>query len=548
MELSFVLPGPEVLSTLRDACVNAVRSGVAGPMRPDRSVRQLDALRRWGMTLPGALAAATAVAPDAPALVDDAGALTYAELSDRVHRLAAAFADLGLSELDRVGVLCRNHAGLVTAVLALASLGADAVLLNTGAGPEQLAKVLVAQRVRLLVADAEFGPVPPGAPDGIAHVVAWGAAPGGTASLQALVDGVRPGRRLARPVRAGRLIVLTSGTTGTPKGAARPEPTSLTAAAALTGILAKIPLKAGAATLIPAPLFHTWGLAGLQLCLATRGTMVLARHFDAEATLALAARHRARQMFAVPVMLTRLLELPAEVRAGYDLTKLEIVVSSGSAIPVGTVTGFLDAFGDVLYNLYGSTEVSWASIATPKDLRVHPGTAGRPPLGTRLAIVGPAGGDVLYHATGRIFVGNPLLFTGYTDGSSREIRDGLMSTGDLGHVDAAGYLYVDGRADEMVVSGGENVFPREVEDVLSATPGVREAAVVGVPDEVWGQRLAAFVVLAPGSTLDADGVREIVRTALARHCVPRDVTFLDELPRNATGKVLTRELRARNHS
>ena len=543
MELSFVLPGPDVLATLRDACVNTVRSGVAGPMRPDRSMRQLDALRRWGPTLPGALAAAAAVAPHAPAVVDDAGTSTYAELSDRVHRLAAAFADLGLSELDRVGVLCRNHAGLVTTVLALATLGADAVLLNTGAGPEQLAKVLVAQRVRMLVADAEFGPVPPGAPDGVTHVRAWGTAAEAGTSLETLIDGVRSGRRIAPPVRAGRLIVLTSGTTGTPKGAARPEPNALTAAAALAGILAKIPLKAGAATMIPAPMFHTWGLAGLQLCLATRGTMVLARHFDAEATLALAARHRARHMFAVPVMLTRLLELPAPVRAGHDLSALKVVVSSGSAIPEGTVTGFLDAFGDVLYNLYGSTEVSWASIATPRDLRARPGTAGRPPIGTRLAIVDPLGGDVLYHATGRIFVGNPLLFTGYTDGSSREVRGGLMSTGDLGHVDADGYLYVDGRVDDMVVSGGENVFPREVEDLLSTAPGVREAAVVGVPDEVWGQRLAAFVVLASGTTLDADGVREIVRTKLARHCVPRDVTFLAELPRNATGKVLSGVLR-----
>jgi acyl-CoA synthetase (AMP-forming)/AMP-acid ligase II len=284
-------------------------------------------------------------------------------------------------------------------------------------------------------------------------------------------------------------------------------------------------------------------------------------------------------MFAVPVMLTRIVALPEAVRTAYDTSALRFVASSGSALPAATVTAFLDSFGDILYNLYGSTEVSWVSVATPRELRASPGTAGRPPLGTRLALLDPAGRPVAPGATGRVFVGNGMLFGGYTGGelasrpdaggelasrpdaggelasrpeaggelaSRPEVLEGLMSTGDLGHLDAAGLLYVDGREDDMVVCGGENVFPREVEDVLAAALGVREAAVVGVPDAEYGQRLAAFVVPEPGGGLDGDAVRELVRAQLARHCVPRDVTFLDELPRNATGKVLARELRERS--
>jgi acyl-CoA synthetase (AMP-forming)/AMP-acid ligase II len=537
--------------TLAVAALNTTRSGIVDLARPDRSLRQADAVRRWGTSLPGALAAAAAVAPGAVAVVDDAGSRTYAELATRTHRLAAALADLGLSERDRVGVLCRNSALMVETVLALAELGADAVLLNTGSGAEQTARVLAAQRVRLVVADGEFGPMladaTAGAPGSVEVVTAW-PEPGTDASgrsVDGLIEATRADRRLARPTRAGRLIVLTSGTTGTPKGAARPEPSALTAMVALTGLLSRLPLRARTPTLIPAPMFHTWGLAGLQLSLAGRSTIVLARRFDPEAALALTAEHGARQMFAVPVMLARILELPAATRAAYDTSALRLVASSGSALPTATVTGFLAAFGDVLYNLYGSTEVSWVGIATPRELRAHPATAGRPPLGTRVAILDAAGRPVDDGEVGRIFVGNPMLFDGYTDAGtgSRETRDGLMSTGDLGHLDAAGLLFVDGREDDMVVSGGENVFPREVEDVLTASPDIREAAVVGVPDQLWGHRLAAFVVPVPGAVLDADGVRALVRERLARHAVPRDVTFLRELPRTATGKVLARELR-----
>jgi fatty-acyl-CoA synthase len=273
--------------------------------------------------------------------------------------------------------------------------------------------------------------------------------------------------------------------------------------------------------------------------------MVLERRFDPERTLALIAQYRAEVFVAIPVMLLRMMELPADVRARYDTSSLRFVPLSGSALPGDLATHFMDAFGDVVYNLYGSTEVGSVSVATPADLRAAPTTAGRPPRGTLVRLLDDDDHDVAPDASGRIFVRGPLTFSGYTDGRSKAIVDGFMHTGDTGHFDRDGRLFVDGRDDEMVVSGGENVFPHEVEDVIARHPDVVEAAVVGVPDTEFGTRLKAFVVARPGTGLDADGLRDYVRANLARFKVPRDVEFVDELPRNGTGKVMRRDLEAR---
>jgi acyl-CoA synthetase (AMP-forming)/AMP-acid ligase II len=272
-------------------------------------------------------------------------------------------------------------------------------------------------------------------------------------------------------------------------------------------------------------------------------------------------------------MLQRLLDAPGVVPS------LRVAATSGSSLPIPVAQRFMDRFGDVIYNLYGSTEASWASIATPAELRAAPGCAGRPPRGTRVAIVGDDGRPVPPGVIGRIFVGNDMLFEGYTGGEKREYSpapqqpaskyspapqqpaskyspapqqpaskysDGMISTGDLGHVDSNGLLFVDGREDDMVISGGENVYPSSVEALLAELPQVREVAVAGVPDPEYGQRLAAWIALRDGEALDPDAVREYVRHRLARFFVPRDVHFVDALPRNATGKVLLRQLKGRS--
>ena len=499
------------MSTLFVATTMA-RRGLLRPGPPLRVLRQFAALRSWGFGLAGELRQAAARDPGRVAVIDENGAVTYAGLLARVQRLAR---QLPVGPGDRVGVLRRNSTGMVETLAAVAQRGADPVLMNTGLSGPQLEAVTRDQQLRLVVHDDEFavaGGLPASALDDL-PVLRTGAA--------------RP------PDRPGRTIVLTSGTTGMPKGARRPTPGGFSP---LCSIIDRIPLDAGVRMLVAAPLFHAWGFAGLQIGLALRATIVLRRRFDPADTLATLDRERCTALIAVPVMLQQLLEEPAR-----DVP-LTVAAVSGSALPGGLALRFMDRFGDILYNLYGSTEASWASIATPADLRAAPDTAGRPPHGTVVTALDEDGRPVPTGTPGRLFVGNEMLFEGYTGGTGREMRDGLLSIGDVGHLDADGRVFVDGRDDDMIVSGGENVFPSEVENLLADLPQVREVAVIGVPDEAYGQRLAAYLALRDGATLDADEVREHVRRHRARYCVPRDVIFVAALPRNATGKIVKREL------
>jgi fatty-acyl-CoA synthase len=334
-------------------------------------------------------------------------------------------------------------------------------------------------------------------------------------------------------------VILTSGTTGAPKGANRPSPGSLGPAAAL---LSRIPLRARETTMVAAPLFHSWGFAHLLLGTALSSTLLLRRRFDPLDTLQAVADHRASALIVVPVMLQRMLELDESERRAQDTSSLRVIASSGSALPGPLALRAMDAFGETLYNLYGSTEVSWATIATPAELRGAPGTAGRAPRGTVVKILDSTSRELPPGRSGRIFVCNELLFEGYTGGGDKPRVGALMSTGDLGHFDQGGLLFVDGRDDDMIVSGGENVFPSEVEHELARVPGVREVAVIGVPDPEFGQRLRAYVALDDGASLTEQELKDHVKSHLAGYKAPREVVFVDGLPRNATGKVVKREL------
>jgi fatty-acyl-CoA synthase len=339
--------------------------------------------------------------------------------------------------------------------------------------------------------------------------------------------------------RQGRMVILTSGTTGRPKGAARrADGASPDAAAA---VLERIPLRLCDTQVVAAPLFHGWGLTNLLFGLSRCATTVLARRFDAEATIRATSELGAHVLVVVPVMLTRILALDPGVLVAAPTPHLRVIASSGSALGGPLATAVLDRFGPVLYNLYGSTEVAVASIATPEDLRRAPSTAGRVVLGARVALLDGHGAPVAEGATGRIFVGSDARFDGYTGGGGKEEHDGLLATGDVGRFED-GLLFVEGREDDMIVSGGENVYPAEVEDLLAAHADVAEVAVVGVPDDAFGQALAAFVVVRRGSRVTAEELRAHVRQQLARHKVPRRVELVDELPRNTTGKILRRTL------
>jgi acyl-CoA synthetase (AMP-forming)/AMP-acid ligase II len=530
-------------------------TGLIRPERPDRSLRALATLRRWGSGSAAAYAVAAIRYPDSLAIVDERGTLTFAEVERRTNALARGLAAAGVGEQDGVAIMCRNHRWFIEATVACSKLGASVLYLNTGFAGPQIADVLRREGPTALIYDEEFAGLVREGAEGLRCFTAWcepaDSSSGERAAQQqaerqraedpSLEDLIVHGdpAPLRPPAEKGRVVMLTSGTTGTPKGASRGQPSSIEPAAAL---FSKIPLKARETTVIAAPMFHAWGFAHFGLALPLSSTLVLRRRFDPRETLAAVARHRATALAVVPVMLQRILELPAETIASYDLRALRIVALSGSALPGELATRAMDVLGDVLYNLYGSTEVAWATIATPEDLRAAPGTAGRPPMGTVVKLLDAEGREVARGERGRIFVGNDSVFEGYTGGGSKEIIAGLMSTGDMGRLDEAGRLFVDGREDDMIVSGGENVFPREVEDLLANHEQIEEVAVIGVEDREFGQRLKAFVVARENAGLSEEAIQEYVKENLARYKVPREVVFLDALPRNATGKILKREL------
>jgi fatty-acyl-CoA synthase len=517
--------------------------GLIRPMRPDKLARVGERYIRWGAS-PALGSAANAIThPDDTAIIDEAGALTWLETHRRSNALARALRDEGVGLGDGVAIMCRNHRYFIEATMACSKLGAVALYLNTAFAGPQLIDVMEREGPKAMIYDQEFTELLSDVKGGLRRYVAWEDEVDEVSetTVEELISGAHEDD-LEAPPEHGRYIILTSGTTGTPKGAQRSQPEGLGALAAL---LSKVPRRYGETAMIAAPLFHSWGFLHFMLSLPTVATMVLRPRFDPEDTLRSVAEHRARVLAVVPVMMQRILALPEEVKRRYDLSSLEVTAASGSSLPGELATKWMDEFGDNLYNLYGSTEVAWASVATPEDMRAAPGTAGRPPRGTVIRIVDEDGHDLPTGETGRIFIGNQLAFEGYTGGGDKEHLGELLSSGDVGHFDEDGRLFIDGRDDEMIVSGGENVFPREIEDLLADHEAVEEAAAIGVDDEEFGQRLRAFVVKADGKDASEEDLKGYVKKNLARYKVPREIVFVDELPRNATGKVLKRELAER---
>ena len=499
-----------------------VRAGLLTPVRPDRMLGMALAVARWGLTPATGYAAGAARHPDRVALIDDDGILTYREIDQRTDRLAGELRARGVGVGSPVGLLARNGRGFVEASIAVSKAGGDLLFLNTGSAGGQIAQVLDREQAVAVVHDAEFTELLAEASVGRAVVT--------TEELA----GLATTSQLGPPVKTGhqtRLVILTSGTTGAPRGAAR----SSGSIDDVVAMLSRIPLHAGETTVIASPVFHAWGLGHLTLAMLLGSTVVLTRKFDATRILELVEEHSATALIVVPVMLDMLVKA-----AGPETGSLKVIASSGSALPGDLATRTLETFGPVLYNLYGSTEVAYAAVATPEELAKDPRTAGRPPLGVTLRVVDEHGIACAPGIPGRVYVGSGLAFGGYTDGSDKHRLDGLVATGDLGIVGEDGLLTVLGRDDDMVVIGGENVYPNQVEDALLGHPGVVDVAVTSAPDAVYGTRLIAHVV---GEAAE-DELKELVRRKVARFAVPREIRFVGELPRNATGKVLKKELTA----
>ncbi|RDI31419.1 fatty-acyl-CoA synthase [Rhodococcus sp. AG1013] len=438
--------------------------------------------------------------------------------------------------VDEVGILCRNHADAVVALCAASAAGARVVLLNSDFGRRQVTEVAARERLDAVIHDEEFTPVVEGF-DG-PRWCAWTEDPDTEGSLSALLTGAPDtlSPRPPRPPRPPSLVILTSGTSGTPKGAPRGDSPTLLLPA---GLLSKIPLRGDERVLVAAPIFHGWGLLVATLTLTLGSTLVLRRRFDAVQALRDLHTHRCAALIAVPTMLRRLLGV-VDAMPEADLSALRIVASGGARLDASLVAQVTDAWGPVLHNLYGSTEAAYISIATPADLAVAPDCAGVPPRGNIVRIADTDDGPVPPGAEGRILVRTPGQIETYTDGTRKSDADGFLDTGDRGHLDAAGRLHVAGRSDAMIVSGGENVFPEEVEVVLLAHPAVTDAVVAPVPDADFGQRLRAYLVCEQG--LDEQAVRDYLPAELPRSRMPRDVVFVDARTRGSSGKVLRRTL------
>jgi len=512
----------------------------SGMLNPGFLLATVGSARHWGMTMITGFAASAARRPSAVGLMDDLGSLTFGEIHNRTNAIAHGLTAAGLRPRQGVGILCRNHRGFVEATVGAMKAGGDALFLNTGFAGPQLGEVLDREGTDIIIYDEEFAELVEEHGGKRQRILAWQEGATAEPTLESLIK-TNSFADPTPPEKPARATILTSGTTGTPKGARREKQSA--GLGALVGILELLPLRVEATTVIAAPTFHAWGLAHLLMGATLSSTLVMRRKFDPEGTLAAIQESRAQNLAVVPVMMQRILALPLATIKKYDTSTLRVVAASGSALPGELALRWMDTFGDNLHNFYGSTEVAQASIATPKDLREAPGTAGRPPKGTTVRILDNDGKPVPVGVTGRIFVGNNGQFDGYTGGGGKQIIDGLMSIGDVGHFDAEGRLYVEGRDDEMIISGGENVFPIEVENLLADHPAIADVGVIGVADEEFGQRLKAFVVLRPGQQLGEEAAKDYVKSHLARYKVPREVVFLDEIPRNATGKVLKRVLK-----
>ena len=511
------------------------RAGVLKPLGPGKTLRIIRAAKGWGRSPAMGFIALAIRQPDTPAVIDDDGSATFDEVNRRSNALTRGLQEAGVRAGDVVGILCRNHRGFVETILACCKVGANAVLLNTMFAAPQLTEVGKRENVSALLYDEEFANLLEGF-RGMRRFIVYGS--GSDPNIDELISS-HADHDPEPPSVESQFTMLTSGTTGTPKGAKRGSPKGMLPIASL---LSALPLRTGERTLVAAPLFHSWGLGQFQLGLVLGTTYVMTRRFDPEATLRMLAEHQCTSLAIVPIMMQRMLALPDEVKRKYDLSSLRVTAASGSALPGHLATEWMDAFGENLYNFYGSTEVAMASVASPEDMRAAPGTAGKIPLGTVVKILDERGESLPTGQTGRIFVANAMSFEGYTSGDDKERLGSLVSSGDVGHFDENGRLFVDGRDDDMIISGGENLFPREVEDLVAGHHDVEEAAVIGVSDPDWGQRLRAFVVLKPDAKLDEMAVKSYVKERLASYKVPRDVMFIDALPRNATGKVLKKNL------
>jgi acyl-CoA synthetase (AMP-forming)/AMP-acid ligase II len=527
------LANPRTLTTLHKA-------GTLTPLTPLAVGFSLPWLAGRGQSLGIVSQMNSLVIGAKPALHDRHGVVTFRELDANANRVAQALRRLGISGGDRVGLLLRNGREFAEVILGTQKAGIVACPLNTWAKPKELKAALEDSGCRVLVYNTSHSDQLDAIDFENVVLVAAGsegdAVDGsiGYADFLAIGFDLPPFPFTLRSSTA-KVVIQTSGTTGRPKGAQRNA--SAAGLRSLTNLIGVVPYHRNDTILCPAPLFHSFGLATFTFATALGATLVLPEKFDPKQSLELIEKHRATAASFVPVMISRILELD-ETKAAHDISSLRIVLASGSSMSPELRRSTMELFGEVLYDLYGSTEAGWVAIARPEDIRAKPRSVGKPVPGIEIAVFSPEGNRLKGGESGEIFARSDVAFEGYTSGDSKKEHEGFMSLGDAGYLDDDGFLFIEGRADDMVVIGGENVYPIEIEEVIESLAGVKEAAVVGIDDPEYGQVLAAFV---SGSTTPEE-VEQKCRDELASFKVPRRIDIVDELPRTSTGKVLKREL------
>jgi fatty-acyl-CoA synthase len=525
-----------VLNSVKDKITVLKVLREAGAMPPLADIRRLSKVSKQLGKAGAARSLALRYGPKT-AIIDEQGELSYLDFAEQVDRcINAVVADVPRVTDRTIGLMCRNHRYMLIGLFGGLGSGSRVVFLNTDLGPKQLAAVCAHEDISLLLHDQEFGTVLDAAGLQCQRLTAW--------SDGAANDRETLSQRLARastmpPVRPARnpsLVILTSGSSGTPRAADREQGDSKQALV-LAGFLQKIPLRGSDRIYVGPPAFHGWGLIAVMSGLALGATVVLPGRFDALEAIQTVVKERCSVLIGVPTMLRRVMALPEEDLDTLPVGQLRIIGSGGSRMDSALVASIQQRFGSVLHNLYGATEASFITIATPEDLLADPGCAGRAPIGVEVAIlrdgeVVPAG------QIGDIYVRTASQISRYTDGGSKESCRGMMKTGDTGSLDAFGRLTVLGRSDGMIVSGGENVFPEELELVLARHPAVKDVKVVPVEDIDFGQRLAAILSPAsPDEILDEDELTRYITAELSRSRVPKLFVVVPEIPRTATGKV-----------
>jgi long-chain acyl-CoA synthetase len=474
---------------------------------------------------------------------------TYPEVHERAARIAGGLAALGVGQGDRVALVLRNSVEFIELTLAAGVAGASPVPVNWHWRGDELAHLLNDSGSKVVFAHSDFVPVvQQAAPEGV-HVIEV-AQPGSPTAKPELEEWLNRQQPLSSDGGLPRFgIIYTSGTTGRPKGVIR-KPMSADGLIHMVGaLLPRLGIASGERTLIPAPMYHTAPNVVATIAAALGLDMTIMASFDAEQMLALIEKHRVQQVQMVPTMFVRLLKLPAEVRNGYDLSSLTKVVHAAAPCPVSVKRQMIDWLGPIVEEYYGGTETGPVVWCDSQQWLAHPGTVGAPVDDAQIRIVGPDGAELPAGEVGVVYMKMPRWWPEFTylgDDEKRSAMElaGFVTVGDMGSVDTDGYLYLSDRASDMVISGGVNIYPAEIEAVLLELPGVRDSAVFGIPDEEFGEALAAHIELEPGAALTEDDVRGHVHRTLAGYKTPKLVVFTDSLPREDSGKLFKRILRA----